>query len=387
MSISEDLFMLIGLVGVPNSGKSTFFRAVTLTDVEIANYPFTTIKPNQGVGYVTAECPCRKLGLVCKPNNSKCENGLRMIPVKILDVAGLVPGASEGKGMGNQFMGDLITASGLIHVLDSSGKTNAEGKQEEWDPEKTIEVLEYEIDEWIREITSKVYEKNYKTAKATKVPIERVMGDKLSGLGITEEDVKEAMKKASPEDHTFATELRKIAKPILVAANKSDLPESQINMDKLKTKGAVPCSADSELALREAERHKMIRYTPGSKGFEVNGDLNDKQKEALQKIKENVLDRYGSTGVQTIINRLVFEKLGYIVVYPVANMTKKSDKNGNILPDAFLVKKGTKLKEFAGMVHTSIAQGFIGGIDIDGKKIGADHELKNGEVVEILFKA
>jgi ribosome-binding ATPase YchF (GTP1/OBG family) len=378
--------MLIGLVGVPNSGKSTFFRAATLTDAEVANYPFTTIKPNQAVGYVTAECPCRKLGVKCNPNNSKCENGVRMIPVKMLDVAGLVPGASEGKGMGNQFMGDLITASGLIHVLDSSGKTNAEGKQEDWDPTKTIEILEYEIDEWLRGIASRAYQKHEKTAKASKTPIERIMGEQLSGLGITEDDVKEAMKKSSPDEHAFATELRRVSKPILVAANKSDLPESQENMEKLKSKGAIPCSADSELALREAERHDMIRYVPGSGGFEINGELNEKQTEALQSIKENVLDRYGSTGIQAIINRLVFEKLGYIVVYPVANMNKKSDKKGNVLPDAFLVKKGTNLKELAGIIHTSIAEGFIGGLDTEGRKIGAEHELKDGEIVEILFK-
>jgi len=288
--------------------------------------------------------------------------------------------------MGNQFMGDLITASGLIHVLDSSGKTNAEGKNEDWDPAKTIEILEFEIDEWIRGIASRAYQKHEKTAKASKVPIERIMGEQLSGLGITEEDVKEAMKKSSPNEHSFATELRRVSKPIMVAANKSDLPESQENMGRLLEKGAVPCSADSELALREADRHKLIRYVPGTGGFEVNGSLNEKQKEALQRIKENVLDRFGSTGVQSIINRLVFERLGYIVVYPVANMNRKSDKKGNILPDAFLVKKGTNLREFAGIIHTSIAEGFIGGLDTEGRKIGAEHELKDGEIVEILFK-
>lgn len=378
--------MLIGLVGVPNSGKSTFFKAATLAEAEIANYPFTTIKPNQGVGYVTTECPCRKLGLKCSPNNSKCADGVRMIPVRIVDVAGLVPGASEGKGMGNQFMGDLITASGLIHVLDSSGKTNAEGKQESWEPEKTVGILEYEIDEWLRGIARKAYEKQAKTARISKIPIERVMGEQLSGLGITEDHVRDAMRKASPEEHEFATELRRVAKPIIVAANKADLPEARERMDVLTKKGAIPCSADSELALREADRHGLIRYVPGSGGFEIRGELNEKQRSALEKIRENVLERYGSTGVQDVLNRLVFERLGYIVVYSVASMSKKTDKKGNILPDAFLVRKGTHLREFAGMIHTSIGEGFIGGLDAEGRKIGADHELGDGEIVEILFK-
>ncbi len=378
--------MLIGIVGCPNSGKSTFLKAATLAEVEIANYPFTTVKPNQGMGYLKAECPCKKLGVKCNPQNSKCEDGMRFIPVKLLDVAGLVPGAHEGKGLGNQFLGDLIQASGLIHVLDASGKTNAEGKPEDgYDPSKTIEVLEYEIDEWIKGIASKANEKSKKLAETQKIPIEKLLAKQLSGLGITESDIKSAMKKAEPEDHGFATVLRGISKPILIAANKIDLSESKANFEKIN-KGAIPCSAESELALREAEKHDMIKYVPGSRGFEVVGNLNEKQKDALELIRKDVLDKYGSTGVQDCLNKLVFEKLGYIVVYPVASINKLSDTKGNVLPDAGLVRKGTTLREFAETIHTDIADSFIGGLDTDKKKIGADHELENGDVVEILFR-
>ncbi len=378
--------MLVGIVGCPNSGKSTFLKAATLAEVEIANYPFTTVKPNQGIGYLKAECPCKKLGVKCNPQNSKCEDGIRFIPVKLLDVAGLVPGAHEGKGLGNQFLGDLIQAFGLIHVLDASGKTNAEGKPEEgYDPKKTIGILEYEIDEWIKGIVSKANEKSKKLAETQKIPIEKLLAKQLSGLGITENDIKNAMKKAKPEDHEFATVLRGIAKPIIIAANKIDLPESKSNLDGIN-KGAVPCSAESELALREAEKHGMIKYVPGSKGFEVIGELNEKQKGALELIRKNVLEKYGSTGVQDCLNRLVFENLGYIVVYPVASISKLSDNKGNVLPDTHMVRKGTTLKELAAQIHTDIADSFIGGLDTDRKKIGADHELEDGDVVEILFR-
>jgi ribosome-binding ATPase YchF (GTP1/OBG family) len=375
--------MLIGLVGAPNSGKSTFFRAATLSQAEVANYPFTTIKPNQGVGYVIKECPCKKLGVKCDPQNSKCEDGSRLVPVKLLDVAGLVPGAHEGKGMGNQFLNDLTQASGLIHVLDASGRTNSEGKPEEWDPTKTVKMLEFEIDEWLRGIIGRAYQKVGKQAQATKVPVERMMGQQLSGLGITEEDIKSAMKQHGPEDHEFATTLRRISKPIIVAANKADVPGCEEKVKSLE--GAIPCSAESELALREAERKDLIDYLPREGDFHVKGVLSDKQEQALDFIR-SFLERFGSTGVQACLNELVFQRLGMIIVYPVASIGKLSDKQGRVLPDAHLVPKGTRLREFAGMVHSTMADSFIGGLDLDKKKIGADHELKDGDVVEILFK-
>ncbi len=188
--------MLVGIVGAPNSGKSTFFKALTLIDVEIANYPFTTIKPNQGIAYVTTECPCKKLGVTCNPQNSLCRDGIRFIPVKLLDVAGLVPGAHEGRGMGNQFLNDLVQASGLIHVLDTSGKTDSEGKPcENHDPADTIKFLEYEIDEWIRGITVRAFEKIKKLSQTQKIPMEKLLAKQLSGLGIKEIDIKNAMKR------------------------------------------------------------------------------------------------------------------------------------------------------------------------------------------------
>ena len=379
--------MLVGLVGAPNSGNSTFFKAATLSSAEVANYPFTTIKPNQGVGYVTAECPCKRLGVDCSPVNSKCDNGVRMIPIRLLDVAGLVPGAHEGRGMGNQFLNDLSQASGLVHVLDASGRTNSEGKPDDWDPAKTVEMLEYEVDEWLRGIIAKSYDKVRKTAQASKVPVERPMAQQLSGLGITEDDIKQVMKKYKPDEHGFATELRQLSKPIMIAANKADLPEAQEKLPALKGPATLPCSAESELALREADRQGLIRYVPGSDSFDVKGLLSEKQEAALGFIRKNVLERFGSTGVQNCLNRLVFDRMRMIVVYPVANITKLASNKGNVLPDAYLVPDGTTLKELAFRIHTQFGENFIGGLDLGKKKIGADYRLKDGDVVEILFKS
>ena len=378
--------MLAGIVGCPNSGKSTFFKALTLAEVEIANYPFTTIQPNQGVAHVTKECPCKRLGVKCSPKNSRCESGVRYIPIRILDVAGLVPGAHEGKGLGNQFLNDLTQASGLIHVLDASGKTNPEGRPENgWDPEKTIGILENELDEWIRDIASKAFQKSKIISKTQKKPIEKLLADQLSGLGITEEHIKKALKESDPEGLEFASILRKISKPILTAANKIDLPEAQHNLPSLKSKfNAVPCSAESELALKEAAKHGLISYVPGGPDFEITGTLSEKQKTALEFIRKNVLEKFGSTGVQASLNSLIFGTLGMIVVYPVADINKLSDSQGHVLPDAHLIPKGTTLKELAYRIHSDIGDHFLGGVGVDRKKIGAEHQLEDGDVVEIL---
>ncbi len=384
--------MLLGLVGLPNSGKSTMLKALTLADVQIANYPFTTIEANQAVGYVITGCACRRLDVTCNPQNSKCVGGSRWIPVKLLDVAGLVPGAHEGKGLGNQFLDDLRQASGLIHVLDSSGLTDSEGKQRPadnpWNPEDNIEVLENEIDEWLFGIIQKNVEKLGKLAELKKVPVERLLAEKLSGLGITEDDIKSALKKAALESREFSTILRMESKPILIAANKADLPSSERNLGKLKEKHehVIPTSAESELALREAAEHGLIEYAPGDSEFRIVSDeLNEKQEKALDFIRKSVLKKLGSTGVQRALNSLVFDRLEYIVVYPVASIGRLSDTKGNVLPDAHLVRKGTTLRELAGKVHSVMADKFIGGLDLGKKKVGAEYKLKDGDVIEVLF--
>lgn len=384
--------MLVGLVGVPNCGKSTMLKALTLADVQIANYPFTTIEPNQAVGHVITDCACKRIGVKCDPQNSKCVDGKRWIPVKLLDVAGLVPGAHSGKGLGNQFLDDLRQADGLIHVLDVSGLTDSEGKprtdDDRWDPEENIAVLEKEIDEWLHGIIQKNIEKVETLARMKKLPIARLLAEKLSGLGISEEDIKSAMKKSELGSSDFATILRKESKPIIIAANKIDLPGAEENFGKIKKSHdhVIPASAESELALREAAEHGLIKYEPGDRDFkEEAGKLSGKQLQALGFIRENVLKKHGSTGIQQALNSLVFDRLQYIVVYPVASMGKYADTKGNVLPDAHLVKLGTTLKDFASKVHSDMADKFIGGLDLDKKKVGAEHELRDGDVIEILF--
>lgn len=391
---------LIGLTGKPNCGKSTMFNAATLANAPIASYPFTTIKPNRGVGYVKAKCPCKEFGVECNPNNSSCTNGTRFVPVELLDVAGLVPGAHEGKGLGNQFLDDLRQADALIHVVDAAGATDAEGKSCEpgaHDPVEDVKFLEEEIDLWFLGLINKDWPKITREIQQLKKEVHKELAERFSGLGIKEGYIVKAAKSAdldinapaawSDSDlRNFATELRKCSKVILICANKCDLPAAGKNLETLKSTEniVIPTSADSELALRRAAEKKLIEYTPGDSDFTINGELEEKFKNALEFIRENVLKKYGNTGVQQALDKAAFEALNLIVVYPVEDENKYADKHGNVLPDAFLVPRGTTTRELAYKVHTDIGENFICGIDARTKmKLSADHELKDGDVVKI----
>jgi len=388
--------LLVGLVGKPNSGKSTMLKALTLADVKIANYPFTTIEPNIATGYVTTTCLCKELNVKCNPQNSECKNGVRFIPVQLIDVAGLVPGAHLGKGLGNKFLDDLRQASVLIHVLDCSGTTDEEGRPcKEHEPKEDIEFLEQEIDEWFYAILKKGLAKYERIKKYEKTDLIKIMSDQVTGLGITENQVNEALNISEIEeinDNTikkFATVLRKQTKPILIAANKIDLPEAEKNFENLKKefpdKLIIPCSAELEVALKLADKNGLIKYS-GSSKFEILKNLDEKQSKAL-KLIQNVLEKWKSTGIQECLNRAVFELLNYIVVYPVANTTKFSDHNNNVLPDAYLIPNGSTAKDLAYKIHEDIGKKFIGAIDArTGKRVGEDYQLKSNDIIKILTR-
>ncbi|MFH1972181.1 MAG: redox-regulated ATPase YchF [archaeon] len=393
--------MIIGVVGKPNVGKSTFFKAMTLAEVEIANYPFATIKPNQGVGYVKVDCVDKEFKVQCNPRMGYCLDGKRFVPIELIDVAGLVPGAHEGLGMGNQFLDDLNQADALIHVIDVAGTTNEKGESVEagnYDPVEDVKFLEKELDMWYLRILEKGWEKFKRKIKAEGSNISIAIAKQLSGLRVDEDIAKEAIKELKlPADiinwtddelYSLASLLRKKTKPMIIAANKADVSTGADNLKRLqeefKDEIIIGCSSESELALKEAAKKEMIDYIPGEKDFTLKEGLNDNQKKALEFIKSNVLDKYGSTGVQEVMDKLIFDVLGMIVIFP-GGVNNLVDKNGNVLPDCFLLKDGSTALDFAYKIHQDLGDKFIRAIDVKTKRtVGKDHKLKNRDVIEII---
>jgi len=395
---------MVGVVGKANIGKSTFFKAATLAEVEIANYPFATIKPNSGVGYVKTIDPAVQFGKHSNPREGFVTGDTRFVPIQLIDVAGLVPGAHEGKGMGNQFLDDLRQADVLIHVIDVAGATNEKGEPVnpgDYDPANDVKFLEEELDYWYLGILKKGWEKFTRELQQTHTEIHKGLGKQLSGLGVTEEMVEDLLKKlelsekkasdwTEEELFTVAQELRKHTKPMIIACNKIDIPGAFKNYEKLKEQFPdrffVPCSAESELALREAAKHDLINYIPGESDFSLKDEskLSDKQKTALNFIKDNVLKKYQTTGVQTTLDDSVFKVLNYIPLYP-GGANKLEDQNGNVIPDCFLMPNGTTALQFAYRLHTDFGEKFIRAIDVKTKMtVGKDHVLKSGDILEIV---
>jgi ribosome-binding ATPase YchF (GTP1/OBG family) len=393
--------MEFGLVGKPNVGKSTFFAAATLVDVAIASYPFTTIDANRGVTFVRSPCPHTEIGSVCAPKNSKCENGVRMIPVQAIDVAGLVAGAHLGRGRGNQFLDDLRQANALVHVVDASGETDGEGNLVgvgEHDPREDIAFLEDEVAYWIKSIIDRGWSRVSRQIDLEGMKVEVALQERLAGLGVTVADVTRALDQVELGDKVvkwseeemleLSKRVREISKPIIIAANKADKAPPDMLKSLLDVPGAtvIPTSAECELALRRAARAGLITYMPGEKDFTIDAPdkLNEAQRKGLERIR-GCVSSIGGTGVQRIIEEAVFNLLQSITVYPVEDETHWSDKKGNVLPDAYLVRRGSTAKDLAFRVHTDLGDKFIRAMNARTHRVvGATYELQDRDVIKIV---
>jgi hypothetical protein len=336
------------------------------------------------------------------PKNSLCLDGVRLIPVEMIDVAGLVPGAWEGRGLGNQFLDELCRADALVHIVDASGRTDCEGrvcKPGEHDPLEDVQFLEREITMWMASIIKKDWSKIARTAEAESRDLHGMLEERLSGLSIRRNHIFEAIRKAglnadkptlwSEEDFLrFVDTLRRISKPMLIVANKMDLPHAEANLEKLKKLDyiVIPCYAEAELALRRAAEKHLINYKPGDGNFKIlqPEKLSQSQTAALKTIREKALTKNGSTGVQEAINMAYFKLLNMITVYPVEDVEHLSDHNGRVLPDAYLIPYGTTARQFAYLIHTELGESFIYAVDARQKKrIGENTVLKDRDVISI----
>lgn len=392
----------IAVTGKPNVGKSSFFNSATSSKVEMANYPFTTIDANKAIAHVKCKCPCKELNVTCNPRTSLCVDGTRFIPIELIDVAGLVPGAHEGKGLGNKFLDDLTQARVFLHVIDASGSTDEEGNPVdlgEHDPLEDIDFLENEIVMWMYGILNRNWSRLIRKVGAEHLDISKVIYDQLSGTGILLEDIIEALR-GFEQDYTkweeedlieLTRRILRISKPMLIIANKADLPGAAENIERIKEKydNVIPTSAESELALVRAADEGLIEYIPGESNFKIieQDKLNKKQLNALNYIQTNILDKYGSTGIQEALNTAIFDLLNMIVVYPVQDENKYTDQKGNVLPDGILIPKGSNPQELAYIVHTDIGDNFMFAVDAKKKiRIASDAELSDGDVISITTK-
>lgn len=371
----------IGIVGKPSVGKSTFFSAATLIEVPIDPRPFTTIEPNTGIAFVRVEDIGYELGVKSEPRNGFILDKYRYVGIKLIDVAGLVPGAHEGRGLGNRFLNDLNQAEGLIHIIDLSGSTNEEGRYIGLgfrDPEEDIIFLEKELDMWYKDILERNLDKINRDIKAGKEPAEALYNI-FSSLRVSKLDAEEAMKRYDLKSEELPKFLRERSKKIVIAGNKKDIPKAIENYERLKNNyNIIPISAEAELALKKASKAGLIKYIYGENNFEIIGNLNQAQKVALEKLRTLL-----PTGVQQTIEYLVFNVLKYIAVFPAGS--KLVDKEGRVLPDCFLLKEGSTLEDFARMIHSDLAKHLLYGIDVRTKKrLAKDYKLSHRDGIEIV---
>jgi hypothetical protein len=387
----------IALAGKPNAGKSTFYKAATMADVDVANYPFTTIDANRGITHVRTRCPCLDREERCE----NCEDGKRYVPVELIDVAGLVPGAHEGRGLGNQFLDQLTNADVIINVVDASGGTNAEGEPVEigaHDPVEDVDFIEEEMDLWLAGIVERNWESVERKSRSPDFDIDEALAEMLTGLGATEADVAACLRDleypADPRDwtddhrETLAREIRARTKPIILVANKADVAPAE-NIERLRATGSVviPATADGELALRKGAEAGIVEYDPGDEDFSVVGDVTDAQRTGLEQIR-TVMEQFDGTGVQTALDTAAYDVLDVITSYPVQNETRWTDGTGETLPDAFLLERGSTPRDLAYAVHSDIGEGYLHAVDARSKRrIAEDYELEEGDVVKIVSTA
>eukprot|EP01116_Phalansterium_solitarium_P010928 TRINITY_DN26527_c0_g1_i1.p1 TRINITY_DN26527_c0_g1~~TRINITY_DN26527_c0_g1_i1.p1 ORF type:complete len:445 (+),score=124.18 TRINITY_DN26527_c0_g1_i1:62-1396(+) len=397
---------LIGCVGKPSAGKSSFLNAATDANAKVGNYPFTTIEPNHGVAYYQSPCPCAKYekASLCNPRYGKCDHGTRHIPVKMLDVAGLVPGASEGRGLGNKFLDDLRQAHVLLHIIDVSGRTNEKGEETVgYDPMKDADWLQDEIHSWVFNNLWSKWGSIVRRHVATKSSAADTLQAQFSGYGTKPGQTQAALDLAGVKEpagmegwdeamvRTVVSAFLEVRFPTILVLNKIDHPDADANIAKMCSKydsdKIVLSSALAECFLRKMRKENYIAYTEGSETFYTSDDpppdgpanpplrtLDDKIRARLDKIRDLVLFRYGATGVQDAIKRAV-DSRQLVPVYPVKNLHNFTSDGKGVFRDCMLLECGTTVREFCHALSPEMEKHFLYAEGVSGQRMGEDEVL------------
>ena len=397
--------LTIGIVGKTNTGKTTLFNAATLLNAEISNFPFTTKKPNAGTAYVSDICVCKEIGVTDNPLNSTCIDGWRYVPIKIIDIPGLVKDAWTGRGLGNQFLSALGQVDALIHVVDASGSIDADGRITQpgsGNPVQDAIDIEMEMNRWIADIIERNRDVIIREVSST--PIEEAISKVISAIKVNPSQVGEALQKSELKNIPFekwdlnqiikfAAFLFPIAKPTLIIANKMDIltSENYYNMltEYYGRSLVAACSAEAELVLRRAEKMGILQYTPGQEKFIIkeNAKLTPEQQAALDYIERRVMRKWINTGIQQALNTLVFKLLKTNMIYPVADENKFTDHHMNVLPDVYLMPDSSTPVDLAKNIHTRLAENYILSIDAKtGIRLPKDYHLRHKDIVKIVTR-
>ncbi len=397
--------LTIAIVGKTNTGKTTLFNAATLLNAEISNFPFTTKEPNVGTAYVSDVCVCRELGVKDTPLNSTCIEGWRYVPVKIIDVPGLVKDAWLGRGLGNQFLSVIGQADAIIHVVDASGSIDAEGRITQpgsGNPVQDAIDIEMEIYRWVADIIERnklsiIHDASYSS-------LAEALAKSLSAMKASSSSILQALEKSElnkvpfvdwdlNRTIKFATFLLPIIKPTLIIANKMDILTSENYLGLLTEyygrSLVAACSAEAELVLRKAAKMGLLEYTPGQEKFRIkqNAKLTPKQQGALNYIETRVMSKWINTGIQQALNTVVFRLLKNNMVYPVSDEHKYTNHHGNVLPDVYLMPDGSTPVDLARSIHTRLAENYVLAIEAKtGVRLPKDYHLRHKDVVKIMTR-